>query len=162
MTHYKFTLACFTSGLICFMLSALLYGWMQFDWSLAMPMTVLLAYFLVSICKYFIRIYRRFRLPPECVVTGAFNADASADSEAEAVAQQEEALRSAQLQAQLASLPESVRANMDIVAAFDGEFLRYTSHSRPQCRLGADGPVGRIKYDAASHRHAAVSRRVRC
>ena len=33
---------------ICFMLSALLYGWMQFDWSLAMPMTVLLAYFLVS------------------------------------------------------------------------------------------------------------------
>ena len=31
MTHYKFTLACFSSGLICFMFSALLYGWMQFS-----------------------------------------------------------------------------------------------------------------------------------
>ena len=29
MTHYRFTLACFTLGLICFMLSALLYAWMQ-------------------------------------------------------------------------------------------------------------------------------------
>ena len=48
MTHYKFTLACFTAGLICFMFSALLYGWMQFDWSLALPMTFLLAYFLMT------------------------------------------------------------------------------------------------------------------
>ena len=29
MTHYKFTFACFTCGLLCFHLSALLYAWMQ-------------------------------------------------------------------------------------------------------------------------------------
>ena len=51
MTHYKFTLACFTGGLLCFMLSALLYSWMQFSWTLALPMTVLLAYFLQTIFK---------------------------------------------------------------------------------------------------------------
>ena len=46
MTHYRFTLACFTVGLICFMLSALLYAWMQFDWTLSLPMTLLIIYFL--------------------------------------------------------------------------------------------------------------------
>ena len=46
MVHYRFTLACFTLGLICFMLSALLYAWMQFDWTLALPMTLLIVYFL--------------------------------------------------------------------------------------------------------------------
>ena len=35
MTHYKFTFACFTAGLLCFHISALLYAWMQFDWDLA-------------------------------------------------------------------------------------------------------------------------------
>ena len=29
MTHYKFTFACFTCGLLCFHVSALLYAWMQ-------------------------------------------------------------------------------------------------------------------------------------
>ena len=29
MTHYKFTFACFTCGLLCFHISALLYAWMQ-------------------------------------------------------------------------------------------------------------------------------------
>ena len=50
MTHYRFTLACFTLGLICFMLSALLYAWMQFDWTLALPMTLLIIYFLFILC----------------------------------------------------------------------------------------------------------------
>ena len=35
MTHYKFTFACFTCGLLCFHISALLYAWMQFEWELA-------------------------------------------------------------------------------------------------------------------------------
>ena len=41
-THYRFTLTCFSLGLICFMLSALLYSWMQFDWTLALPCTLLI------------------------------------------------------------------------------------------------------------------------
>lgn len=33
MTHYRFTFACFSLGLLCFQFSALLYSWMQFSWS---------------------------------------------------------------------------------------------------------------------------------
>jgi len=110
MTHYKFTLMCFATGLICFMLSALLYGWMQFDWTLAMPMTVLICYFLFKIFHYFVRIYRRFRLAPDHVVTGAFNAEGQS---AEAAAPSEtELAEQRQLQEQYANLPEAVRANM--------------------------------------------------
>jgi len=116
MTHYKFTLACFIGGLVCFMLSALLYGWMQFGWSLATPLTVLLVYFLYTIFMYFIRIYKRFRLEPNAVVTGAFNQDKangaadsqSASEEAAALEQQRE------LEKQLAGLPESVRASLQM------------------------------------------------
>ena len=79
MTHYRFTLACFTLGLICFMLSALLYAWMQFDWTLAMPMTLLIIYFLFILHRYYWRIYRRFRLPAEVAITGAFNVASGAD-----------------------------------------------------------------------------------
>ena len=32
MTHYRFTFACFSLGLLCFQFSALLYSWMQFTW----------------------------------------------------------------------------------------------------------------------------------
>ena len=48
---------------------------MQFSWTLALPMTLVIFYFLYKIVSYFIRIYRRFRLAPDSVVTGAFNAD---------------------------------------------------------------------------------------
>ena len=124
MTHYKFTLACFATGLICFMFSALLYGWMQFEWTLAVPMTVVLAYFLFTIFKYFVRIYRRFRLPPESVVTGAFRAEHTSDAEPltqqEAAAVAERARMSKQemqerkeMEATYRSLPEAVRANLD-------------------------------------------------
>jgi len=114
MTHYKFTLACFTGGLICFMLSALLYGWMQFTWPLAGPMTVLLVYFLYTIIKYFIRIYRRFRLAPHAVVTGAFNADKAAAAQVETEREQREMEA---WQSQFDALPESVRASMGVQSA---------------------------------------------
>ena len=61
MVHYRFTLACFTLGLVCFMLSALLYGWMQFDWTLALPLTLLLVYFLFILQRYCWRICERAR-----------------------------------------------------------------------------------------------------
>lgn len=108
MTHYKFTLMCFATGLICFMLSALLYGWMQFSWTLALPMTLVIFYFLYKIVSYFIRIYRRFRLAPDSVVTGAFNADGAGTPMDQEQAEQR------QLQEQMASLPESVRANLSL------------------------------------------------
>mmetsp|Transcript_18999 Transcript_18999/g.48621 ORF Transcript_18999/g.48621 Transcript_18999/m.48621 type:complete len:243 (-) Transcript_18999:409-1137(-) len=131
MTHYRFTLACFTLGLICFMLSALLYAWMQFDWTLAMPMTLLIIYFLFILHRYYWRIYRRFRLPAESTVTGAFNvgpgaagpsysADAQqqAQMEAQERAQQQEM---EQLRSQYGHLPESVRASMGIAGSGGGQ-----------------------------------------
>ena len=39
MIHYRFTLACFTGGIIFFMISALLYAWMQFTWELVRAVT---------------------------------------------------------------------------------------------------------------------------
>lgn len=113
MTHYKFTLMCFATGLICFMLSALLYGWMQFSWTLALPMTVLICYFLYKIFNYFIRIYRRFRLAPDRVVTGAFNADGASDGPRSAAEMAEERA----LQEQYANLPESVKASMGVAGS---------------------------------------------
>mmetsp|Transcript_9271 Transcript_9271/g.28056 ORF Transcript_9271/g.28056 Transcript_9271/m.28056 type:complete len:225 (-) Transcript_9271:209-883(-) len=110
MTHYKFTLMCFATGLICFMLSALLYGWMQFSWKLALPMTILICYFLYKIFTYFIRIYRRFRLAPHHVVTGAFYTDNASDGPSSAAEVGEQLA----LQEQYANLPESVKANLGI------------------------------------------------
>jgi len=127
MTHYRFTLACFTVGLICFMLSALLYAWMQFDWTLSLPMTLLIIYFLFILQRYYWRIYRRFRLPAEAAVTGAFNvggAQQRADGGASGVDAQQQAQQQAEqqeyerqmveLRQQYGHLPESVRAQMGL------------------------------------------------
>jgi hypothetical protein len=74
MTHYRFTFACFCTGLICFILSSGLYVWMQFDAALAAPVTLLLVYFLLIIFRYMRRILHRFRLSKEETVSGAFAA----------------------------------------------------------------------------------------
>jgi hypothetical protein len=128
MTHYRFTLACFTLGLICFMISALLYSWMQFDWTLSLPMTLLVIYFLILLYRYYWRIYRRFRLPPDAAVTGAFNvgsgdgASSSSGYDAAQRAQQEAQEREYQREMEemrktYGHLPESVRASMGIGGA---------------------------------------------
>jgi len=125
MTHYRFTLACFTVGLICFMISAWLYSWMQFDWTLSLPMTLLILYFLFILQRYYWRIYRRFRLPSEAVVSGAFNlANATvtpdgAYDHAAAEAQKQAAEAEAEqqmdhLRQQYGHLPESVRVSMGL------------------------------------------------
>ena len=134
-THYRFTLACFTGGLVCFMISALLYAWMQFDVTLAVPVTLLITYFLSSIYRYTIRIMRRFR--SKDVVTGAFSEEKSTGGvggsvaggvgaaaqqplspEEQALAAQRERER-AMMEQQFASLPESVRNSMQ--ASYAGE-----------------------------------------
>jgi len=129
VTHYRFTLACFTVGLICFMISALLYAWMQFDWTLALPMTLLIFYFLYILQRYYLRIYKRFRLPSEAAVTGAFNiggqlaglsgaggaAPPGPPMTGDEAAQQEAYAREMeQLRQQYAHYPESVRATMGL------------------------------------------------
>eukprot|EP00908_Phaeocystis_cordata_P007908 Transcript_18581.p1 GENE.Transcript_18581~~Transcript_18581.p1 ORF type:complete len:297 (-),score=102.67 Transcript_18581:98-988(-) len=117
MTHYKFTFACFTAGLLCFHISALLYAWMQFDWDLALPVSLLLMYFLWTVWRYFRRIVKRFQLQPTSVVTGAFGNDSSAGEQpapsAEQLArEQQEREEQEQLRQQYANLPESVKASM--------------------------------------------------
>ena len=121
-THYRFTLTCFSLGLICFMLSALLYSWMQFDWTLALPCTLLIVYFLFILQRHWWRIYKRFRLPSESAVTGAFNIGGQLAATgvpeaptAEEAAQNEQYEREMdQLRQQYAHYPESVRNAMGI------------------------------------------------
>jgi hypothetical protein len=119
MTHYKFTFACFTCGLLCFHVSALLYAWMQFEWELALPVSILLLYFLWTVWRYFRRIVKRFQLQPTSVVSGAFNNDQAAQGAPEPTAdqlarEQQEREEQLKLQQQYASLPESVKASMGI------------------------------------------------
>ena len=118
--HYRFTFACFSGGLICFIFSALLHSWMQFSWALALPNSLMLCYFLVRIISGFVRIYRRFRLPAEFAVTGAFQADSAraapampTPQERQESAAKEAAAREAASK-EYAHLPESVRSQMGI------------------------------------------------
>jgi len=124
MTHYRFTLLCFALGLVCFMLSALLYAWMQFDWTLHLPMSLLIVYFLFRVYLYYARIYKRFRLPPESAVTGAFNLHGQLNplpgggGAAQQQADDAEYARDMErIQQQYAHLPESVRASMGLTTS---------------------------------------------
>ena len=92
---------------------------MQFDWTLALPITLLLVYFLFMLQRYCWRIYRRFRLPADAAVTGAFNMGGQLDGTppptSEELAQQEQYEREMeQMRMQYAHLPESVRTAMGI------------------------------------------------
>ena len=51
---------------------------MQFEWELALPVSILLLYFLWTVWRYFRRIVKRFQLQPTSVVSGAFNNEAAA------------------------------------------------------------------------------------
>ena len=51
---------------------------MQFEWELALPVSILLIYFLWTVWRYFRRIVKRFQLQPTSVVSGAFNNEAAA------------------------------------------------------------------------------------
>jgi hypothetical protein len=104
---------------------------MQFDWTLALPMTLLIIYFLTKVQSHYFRIFKTFRLPADQAVTGAFNiggqnlhgvpvgggggAGASAaQPSAEEVAT--EAAYHQEIQQRYGHLPESVRAQMGLEA----------------------------------------------
>mmetsp|Transcript_23391 Transcript_23391/g.78658 ORF Transcript_23391/g.78658 Transcript_23391/m.78658 type:complete len:188 (+) Transcript_23391:106-669(+) len=72
MTHYRFTFACFSLGLLCFQFSALLYGWMQFTWDIALPMSILFLSMVYIMVRGGIRIYRLLKLDATAIVTGEF------------------------------------------------------------------------------------------
>ena len=61
---------------------------MQFEWDLALPVSILLLYFLWTVWRYFRRIVKRFQLQPTSVVSGAFNNDQAAQGAPEPTAEQ--------------------------------------------------------------------------
>jgi len=88
-------------------------------WAQAVPMTLVIFYFLYKINGYFWRIYNRFKLPADNVVTGAFNLAGSDDSHYQSEVQRQEeqarqAAEMAELHAKYAHLPESVKSSMGI------------------------------------------------
>ena len=108
---------------------------MQFDWTLALPMTLLIVYFLTKLWSHYVRIYKTFRLPAENAVTGAFNiggqnlhgvpvgggggaGGAAQNPTAEELAA--EAAYQQELQQRYGHLPESVRAQMGLETGTQG------------------------------------------
>mmetsp|Transcript_19055 Transcript_19055/g.51187 ORF Transcript_19055/g.51187 Transcript_19055/m.51187 type:complete len:189 (-) Transcript_19055:524-1090(-) len=73
MTHYRFTFACFSLGLLCFQFSAALYGWMQFTWEFALPHSILLFVMVNVMYRGGRRIYGMFKLSADTIVTGEFD-----------------------------------------------------------------------------------------
>jgi membrane protein implicated in regulation of membrane protease activity len=70
MLEYRLTFLFFVMGLIAFHLSALLFAWLEFSWPVALAMTVALATFMYGMWRYFKRIYKRFSLDREHMITG--------------------------------------------------------------------------------------------
>lgn len=116
---------------------------MQFDWTLALPITLLLVYFLFILQRYVWRIYKRFRLPSDVSISGAFNVGGQLGEPGDGqpgggvVDPQQEAAYQAEMQAmrdQYAHLPESVRAQMGIGGGDGG--------GGPPPGIGGAGPSG--------------------
>lgn len=80
MMEYRVTFLFFGLGLIAFHLSALLFAWLEFSPFVAMAMTVALVMFIYGMFRYTLRIYNKFQLPPELMVTGRFNEDGTAET----------------------------------------------------------------------------------
>ena len=72
MLEYRLTFLFFVMGLIAFHLSALLFAWLEFSWPVALAMTVALVTFIYGMLRYFRRIYKRFSLDREHMITGKF------------------------------------------------------------------------------------------
>ncbi len=73
MLEYRLTFLFFTAGLVAFHVSALLFAWLEFSWPVAMAMTLALLMFIYGMGRYWLRIYSRFALSSERMITGKFD-----------------------------------------------------------------------------------------
>jgi len=72
MLEYRLTFLFFTMGLVAFHVSALLFAWLEFSWPVALAMTLALIMFIYGMWRYFNRIYKRFALDSDRMITGKF------------------------------------------------------------------------------------------
>lgn len=108
---------------------------MQFDWTLALPMTLLTIYFLTKVNAHYFRIFKTFRLPADQAITGAFNiggqnlhgvpvgGGGGAGGGAAQPSQEELAAEAAyqqEIQQRYGHLPEAVRAQMGVEMQLGG------------------------------------------
>ena len=63
---------CSVLGLIAFHLSAALFGWFMFNWVVSTFVSSCVIGSLYLLVRYASRVYARFRLPPDEVITGRF------------------------------------------------------------------------------------------
>ena len=78
MLEYRLTFLFFTAGLVAFHLSALLFAWLEFSWPVALAMTLALLMFIYGMYRYWLRIYSRFALSSDRMITGKFEFGAAA------------------------------------------------------------------------------------
>lgn len=77
LEEYRLTFFFFGIGLVAFHFSAILFAWVEFIWTVALAMSVVLILFLYGMVHYFLRIYARFKVPPSLMITGRFDTDNS-------------------------------------------------------------------------------------
>jgi hypothetical protein len=80
MLEYRLTFLFFTMGLVAFHVSALLFAWLEFSWPVALAMTLALIMFIYGMWRYGNRIYQRFALESDRMITGKFEFGDSAAS----------------------------------------------------------------------------------
>jgi len=72
MEEYQSAYLCFVLGLIAFHFSAALFGWIMFNWVVSTFVSSCVIGSLYLLVRYASRVYARFRLPPDEVITGRF------------------------------------------------------------------------------------------
>jgi hypothetical protein len=77
MVEYKTAYVSFVLGVIAFHFSAAIFGWLMFAWPIAGSVTLMVIGSLSLLLRYAQRVYTRFRLPSDDVVTGRFVAAAA-------------------------------------------------------------------------------------
>lgn len=77
MEEYRLTFFFFGLGLIALYAATILYAWVMFLWPPALLMSFSLAGWMYLTYHYFVRIYTRFKIPPQLMITGRFDTDSS-------------------------------------------------------------------------------------
>ncbi len=80
MVEYKTAYIAFVLGLIFFHFSAALFGWLMFNWAVSLSVTLCVVGSLFLLLRYASRVYTRFRLPVDEVITGRFTSSQLAGS----------------------------------------------------------------------------------